>query len=179
MSTDHKPNILVSLITQENDYQREQAVVAEAVSHKLGLTVKVEYADNDAVNQSLQLLRAIQAKPDLRPDAIAVEPAGTGMAQVAAAAAAAGIGWVVLNGNAEYIGQLRRKHQTPLFWVATDNEEVGRIQGRQFNLLVPHAGCMLYIEGPSASEAARKRSIGMTVSQTSRPRCENGSRRLD
>jgi len=165
MSANKKLNILVSLITPENDYQREQATVAENVSHKLDLTVKVEYADNDAVNQTLQLLRAIQAKPELRPDAIAVEPAGTSMEQVATAAAAAGIGWVVLNGIADYLGKLRQKHNAPLFWVATDNEEVGRIQGKQFNLLMPRGGSMLYIEGPSASEAAKKRTAGMLASR--------------
>jgi ribose transport system substrate-binding protein len=163
MNAKKKPNILVSLITQENDYQREQAAVAESISHKLDLAVKVEYADNDAVNQTLQLLRAIQAKPELRPDAIAVEPAGTSMVQVAAAAAAAGIGWVVLNGDAEYLSALRKKHSAPLFWLASDNEEIGRIQGKQFNLLMPRGGCMLYIEGPSASDAARKRSVGMVA----------------
>lgn len=161
MNATKKPTIIVSLITQENDYQREQAAVAESVAHKLDITVKVEYADNDAVNQTLQLLRAIQAKPELRPEGIAVEPAGTSMAQVAAAAARAGIAWVVLNGTAEYLGDLRKKHHTPIFWLATDNEEVGRIQGKQFNLLMPRGGCLLYIEGPSGSEAARKRSAGM------------------
>jgi ABC-type sugar transport system substrate-binding protein len=143
MNANKKPNILVSLITQENDYQREQAAVAESAAQKLGLSVKVEYADNDAVNQTLQLLRAIQAKPELRPDGIIVEPAGTSMAQVAAAAASAGIGWVVLNGTADYLSDLRRKHSGPLFLLASDNEEVGRIQGKQFNLLMPRGGCML------------------------------------
>jgi ribose transport system substrate-binding protein len=161
MNANKKPTIFVSLITQENDYQREQAVVAESAGHKLGLSVKVEYADNDAVNQTLQLLRAIQAKPELRPEAIIVEPTGTSMGQVAAAAASAGIGWVLLNGTADYLAELRRKHSCPLFSVASDNDEVGRIQGKQFNLLMPRGGCMLYIEGPSASDTARRRTAAM------------------
>jgi ribose transport system substrate-binding protein len=161
MNPGQKLSVLVSLITQDNDYQREQAAVAESLAHKFDVTVKVEYADNDAVNQTLQLLKAIQASPESRPNAVVVEPVGTSMAQVAQAAAAANIGWVVLNGSAEYLGKLRLKYQVPLFWLASDNEEVGRIEGKQFNLLMPRGGVLLYIEGPAASDVVKKRTHGM------------------
>jgi hypothetical protein len=107
MNPSKKLSVLVSLITQDNDYQREQAAVAESVSRKLDLTLKIEYADNDAVNQTLQILKAIQAQPELRPSCVIVEPVGTGMSQVAHAAAAADIGWAVLNAHADYLGKHR------------------------------------------------------------------------
>jgi len=165
MNPSKKLSVLVSLITQDNDYQREQAAVAESVSRKLDLTVKIEYADNDAVNQTLQILKAIQAQPELRPSGVVVEPVGTGMPQVAQAAANADMGWAVLNANADYLGKHRLRCHAPMFSLASDNEEVGRIQGKQFNLLLPRAGCLLYIEGPSANDAVKKRTSGMLATK--------------
>lgn len=156
-----KLSVLVALITQDNDFQQEQAAVAETTAHKLDLDLKIIYAENDGVNQSLQLVQAIQVSPDLRPDAIVVEPVGTAMPQVANAAAVAGIGWVVLNRTVDYISELRRKCSCPVFSLGSNNENVGRIQGEQFNALMPAGGNVLYVEGPSTSEAARERTIGM------------------
>jgi ABC-type sugar transport system substrate-binding protein len=154
-------SVLVALITQDNDFQQEQAAVAEATARKLDLDVKIIYAGNDGVNQSLQLVQAIQASPDLRPDAIIVEPVGTTMSQVAKAAAAAGIGWVVINRTLDYVSELRKKCSCPIFSIGSNNESVGRIQGEQFNALLPGGGNVLYVEGPSTSDTARERTIGM------------------
>ena len=165
MNPSKKLSVLVSLITQDNDYQREQAAVAESVSHKLDLTLKIEYADNDAVNQTLQILKAIQAQPELRPSGVIVEPVGTGMSQVAQAAVSAEIGWAVLNANADYLGKHRLHCDAPMFSLGSDNEEVGRIQGKQINLLMPRAGCLLYVEGPSARDVVKKRTSGMLAAK--------------
>jgi ribose transport system substrate-binding protein len=156
-----KLSVLVALITHDNDFQQEQAAVAEATAGKLDLDVKIIYAGNDGVNQSLQLVQAIQASPDLRPDAIVVEPVGTTMSQVANAAAMAGIGWAVVNRTLDYAGDLRRKCSCPIFSISSDNESVGRIQGEQLNALLPGGGNVLYVEGPSTSETARERTVGM------------------
>jgi ribose transport system substrate-binding protein len=161
MSSIKRVSILLSLITRDNDYQLEQAALAESTAHKLNLDLKVIYADSDGVNQSLQLLKSIQVAAELRPDVIVAEPAGTAMTQVADAAARAGIGWVALNANVDYLGKLRSICTAPIFCVNTDNEEVGRLQGGQFNALMPGPGCVLYIEGPATSEAAQKRRKGM------------------
>ena len=53
-----------------------------------------------------------------------------------------------------------RSAQVPVFAVTTDQEEVGRIQGRQLAALV-NEGNVLYVEGPSSSAAARLRTKGM------------------
>src|SRR5258706_815294 len=78
-------NVLVSLITEENDFQMEQAAAAQGAGVRLGVQVQIVYAANDAVNQSQQLFSAIQST-GARPNGILVEPVGTGMSQAAGAA---------------------------------------------------------------------------------------------
>lgn len=150
--------VVLSLITQDNDYQREQASVAEATAQRLGITLKVLYANSDAIAQTQQILQAIHAAPSERPDAVIVEPVGTGMPQVASAAAHVGVGWVVLNREADYLLPLRSASQVPIGSVDCDNIEVGRIQGRQFAALLPAGGTVLYVEGPSADVAKLRRT---------------------
>jgi len=157
-----KMRILVSLTTNDNDYQIEQAQSAEQEANKLGVTAEIIYADNDAINQSTQILRAIQAEPEDRPSAIVFEPVGgTALPQVARAAAAAGIGWAVLNRDANYIEELRKTSSAPIFAISSDHMEIGRIQGRQFAALLPRGGTILYIQGPSENSAAKERTLGM------------------
>src|SRR5271169_1020359 len=153
---------LVSLTNNDNDYQQEQAAAAEKAGRRLGVDVKIVHANNDALTQSQQLLHYVQDSSVTRPDAIMFEPAGgTAFPQVARAAAAAGIGWVVLNHEVDYILELRRQFKVPIFAISSDHVEVGRIQGKQFAALLPNGGSMLYIEGPANSSAAKERTLGM------------------
>ena len=157
-----KIRILVSLTTNDNDYQIEQAQSAEQAASKLGVTAEILYANNDAINQSTQILRAIQAAPAERPNAIVFEPVGgTALPQVARAAAAAEIGWAVLNRDANYIEDLRKDSTAAIFAISSDHVEIGRIQGRQFAALLPRGGTVLYIQGPSENSAAKERTLGM------------------
>src|ERR1700733_1505222 len=119
-----KLKILVSLITQDNDYQREQAAVAQAAAQKLDLDLQIKYANNDGVTQSLQLLQAIQAAQEVRPQAIVVEAVGTAMPRGPPAAATANIAWVMLNRSVDYLGKLRSITSLPIFCLATDNDAV-------------------------------------------------------
>jgi len=110
-----KLRFLVSLTTSDNDYQIEQPQSAEDAARKSGLELQVIYADNDAVTQSTQLLKAIQTEESHRPDAIIFEPVGgTALPQVARAAASAGIGWAVLNRDANYVPDLRKSSSAPV-----------------------------------------------------------------
>jgi ABC-type sugar transport system substrate-binding protein len=161
-----KLSFVVSLTNNDNDYQQEQAAAAEKAARLLGVEVKVIHANNDAVAQSQQLLEFVQAPAELRPDAIVFEPAGgTAFPQVARAAVAAGIGWVVLNHEADYLGDLRRNGKVPVCSITSDHVEVGKIQGRQFAALLPQGGEVLYIEGPANSSAAKQRTEGMNLSK--------------
>ena len=152
--------VVLALITQENDYQREQAAAAESTAKRLGMNLRVVYAENDAILQTKQILAAIHADAAERPDAIVVEPVGTGMLGIAGTAAGKGIGWVVLNREADYLAPLRASSTVPLGSIESDNVEVGRIQGRQFAELLPQGGTVLYIEGPG-TDAAKQRRAGV------------------
>jgi ribose transport system substrate-binding protein len=152
---------LLSLTTSENDYQLEQANAATLSAKNLGVELQTVYAENDAINQSTQILKAIQVAPEDRPNAIVFEPVGgTALPQVARAAVHAGIGWVVLNRDANYIPELREGARVPVFGLSSDHAEIGRIQGRQASALLPHGGSALYIQGPSENSAARDRLLG-------------------
>src|SRR4029077_17880182 len=136
-----KLNFLVSLTNNDNDYQQEQASAAEKAARRLGVDVKIIHANNDAVAQSQQLLHYVQDSSVVRPDAIMFEPAGgTAFPQVARAAAAAGIGWVVLNHEVDYVLELRRAYKVPMCTITSDHEEIGKIQGMQFAALLPNGG---------------------------------------
>jgi ribose transport system substrate-binding protein len=155
---------IVSLITKDNDYQVEQAASAQAAAQKLGVDVQIIYADNDAITQSTQLLRAIQVEPAARPQAIIFEPVGgTAFPQVAQAAVSAKVAWAALNREADYIPQLRKTAKVPVFCLSSDHKEIGRIQGRQFAAMLPSGGCVMYIQGPSETSAARDRTAGMQM----------------
>jgi ribose transport system substrate-binding protein len=153
---------LVSLITDDNDYQLEQARAAEAAVQRLGADLEIIYAGNDSINQSQQLLNVIQGDTAKHPAAIIFEPvSGTALPHVGRAAASMEIAWVVLNRQAEYLSDLRRTSRAPVFCVSSDHLEVGRIQGRQLAALVPQGGAALFIQGPSDTAAAVQRRIGM------------------
>jgi ABC-type sugar transport system substrate-binding protein len=157
-----KLKFVVSLTTDDNDYQIEQKESAEQAARKTGVDVQIIHAQNDAINQSTQVLKAIQAPKELRPDAIIFEPVGgTALPQVAKAAVSAGIGWVILNRDASYIEELRKTSTAPLFSVSSDHVEIGRIQGRQMAALLRGGGSVLYIQGPSENSAAKDRTAGM------------------
>jgi ribose transport system substrate-binding protein len=157
-----KLRILVSLTTDDNDYQVEQAHSAEEAARKLGVEAEIIYANNNAITQSTQLLRAIQVPEADRPDAVIFEPVGgTALPQVARAAVSAGIGWAILNREATYVPELRKTSKVPVFTITSDHVEIGRIQGKQFAALLPQGGAVLYIQGPSENSAAKERTTGM------------------
>jgi ribose transport system substrate-binding protein len=163
-----KLRFLVSLTTDDNDYQMEQAQSAEQAARRLGVDAQIIYADNDAITQSTQILKALQSDENQRPDAVIFEPVGgTALPQVARAAASAGVGWAVLNREANYLPELRKTSSAPMISVSSDHLEIGRIQGRQFAILLPHGGAILYIQGPAENSAAKERTDGMMETKPS------------
>jgi ribose transport system substrate-binding protein len=157
-----KLRFVASLTTNDNDYQIEQAAAAQEAAHRLNVVLEILYAENDAILQSQQLLKIIQSNSGAHPDGIIFEPVGgTALPQVAKAAAAAGIGWVVLNREVDYLSDLRRAYRVPIFAISSDHEEIGRLQGQQLTALLPNGGSVLLIQGPSESLAAKQRTTGM------------------
>jgi ribose transport system substrate-binding protein len=161
-----KLKFVVSLTTRDNDYQMEQALAAEEAAQRFGADLQILDAENDAILQSQQLLKIIQSNTEAHPDGIIFEPVGgTAMPQVARAAAAAGIAWVVLNREVEYISELRSTYKIPIFSISSDHEQIGRIQGSQISAMLPKSGSVLLIQGPAESLAARQRTSGMYESK--------------
>jgi ribose transport system substrate-binding protein len=160
-----KLRLLVSLMTRENDYQMEQAASAQQAAASLGCDVQIIFADNDAVTQGTQLLKVVQADPATRPDAILCEPVGGPcLPQVARATVQAGIPWILLNREADYLSELRRSaDKLPIFTIGADQKEIGRIQGLQLAALVRNGGGVLHIQGPSENSAAKDRTSGMQM----------------
>jgi ABC-type sugar transport system substrate-binding protein len=156
----NKLKVVVSLLTEDNDYQLEQAASAQSTALELGANVQIVFSGNDAVQQTQQLLGFIQ-EPRKRPNAIIVEPVGTSMRQIASAAVEAGIAWGLLNSEADYLSQLRSRSSVPVFSVVCDHEGIGKIQGEQIGAILGDRGCVLYIEGPGGRDVARLRSKGM------------------
>ena len=162
-----KLRFVISLTNDDNDYQVEQAASAESAARRLGIDVEILHASNNAIEQSQQVLKVIQSSSaDTRPAAILVEPVGTPLPQAARAAASAGIGWVLLNRDADYLTQLRTTSKAPIFAISSDHEQIGRLQGRQFGALLPNGGTVLYIQGP-AGDAAAGRTSGMLETKPS------------
>jgi ribose transport system substrate-binding protein len=157
-----KLRFVASLTTNDNDYQMEQAAAAQEAANRLNVELEIIYAENDAILQSQQLLKIIQSNTGSHPDGIIFEPVGgTALPQVAKAAAMAGIGWVVLNREVDYISELRRTYKVPIFEVSSNHEEIGRVQGKQLAALLPNGGSVLLIQGPSENLAAKQRTTGM------------------
>jgi ribose transport system substrate-binding protein len=156
-----KLNFFLSLITRESDYQREQAMCAQQCASRLRVEVEISYADNDAIKQSQQLLRVVQNRASAI-NALILEPAGnTAFPQVARAAVAAGLGWVVMNRSDDSIVELRKQFSSPICTVTEDHEETGRILGRQCAALLPNGGTILCLQGPSGSPVTAWRMSGM------------------
>jgi ABC-type sugar transport system substrate-binding protein len=152
----------VLLAVDNNDYQVEQVSSAQAAAGRLGIQLEVIHTEHDSIQQSQKVLDLVQAPVADRPNAIFFEPVGTALAQPARAAAAAKVGWVILNReNVDYVRELRDRYSTPMFCVTTSHREVGDIQGEQIGRLLPKGGAVLYIEGPGDNNAAVRRTEGM------------------
>ena len=161
-----KLKIVLSLVSNDNEYQREQSRVANEAAQRLGVDLQIVYADGDAINQGQQILEAIQAPLTIRPNAVICHPAGTGLTQVAQAAISAAIGWAVVNREVDYLGTLRASSKLPSFCITADQREIGRIQSRQMAAFLPQGGLVLYIQGPSGNFSVEERTHGM---QTTKP----------
>jgi ABC-type sugar transport system substrate-binding protein len=155
-----KLRFVVALLDETQDFQRHQAVDARAAAARLDIDLDIRFAENNAILQIQQLYRAIRT--DEPPQAILVESvAGEGLERLARTAAAAGIGWVIINRKVGYCEALRREYPgLPIGSIGTDQLEIGRIQGRQFRALLPNGGRVLYVQGPPDTSAAQQRRQG-------------------
>jgi ABC-type sugar transport system substrate-binding protein len=157
-----RPKVVLGLVDEAQEFQRMQAEDARSAAGEGGLDVEVLYAENNAVVQIQQLYPVVHGPPDRRPRVVIVHTvAGEGLERLARTAVRAGIGWVLLNRRVAYLDELRRQQpKLPIGMIGADNLEIGRIQGRQFQALVPDGGLVLYIRGPADTSAAHDRLAG-------------------
>src|SRR5258708_6502229 len=143
---------VVALVVAENDYQQLQAVLARETAQRLGADVDIIYAGNDAVAQGQQLLEIIQSSAG-RPDGIICHPVGTSLSQVARQAALAGIGWAVMNREADYLAGVPKNLPLSLVGLKGGQNRIGRIQGRPFVVVPTAGGPGMAITGPGTNPA--------------------------
>jgi ABC-type sugar transport system substrate-binding protein len=155
--------VLVSLLSEDQDFQVMQAEDAREAGRRLGLDVEVAFGESHAVIQIQHLFKAIHAPEGERPSALIVEPAvGEGLERVARNAVRAGMGWFLVNIRAAYVDDLRKAYpKLPVAMIGTDQVEVGRIQGRQCRALLPDGGRALSVQGPADSTVTHQRSEGL------------------
>jgi ABC-type sugar transport system substrate-binding protein len=96
--------IFIALTHRNNDYQLAQVRAAEEAAKSQNVSIEVSFCDGDAVEQSQQILKCVLShSKESGVAGIIVQPVGTGLYQVAQAAASAGMGWVVLHREVDYI----------------------------------------------------------------------------
>jgi ABC-type sugar transport system substrate-binding protein len=158
-----RPKVLLSLLTDQEEYQRMQAEAAHSAATREGVDLEILYAQKNPVLQIQQIFRAVSRPEGTRPAVIVVHSvAVTGVEGAARAAVQAGIGWVLLSEKTPYLEALRREFPGPLVGcVYVDNEEVGRIQGRVAKALLPGGGPVVCVEGPPMSGASQHRRKGL------------------
>ena len=157
-------NVLLSLITEDNDFQRAQAEGAQTAANANGFNLEIVYSEGEAVLQVQKILRALQQKP-CKYDAIISEPVGTTMETAAKLAATSNVAWGILNHDCDYISMLRRMSKATAFEVSNDHVGIGRIQAAQTKALLPDGGLVMYVQGPMTGGAAPLRMEGMMAAK--------------
>src|SRR5258708_38097069 len=128
----------------------------QEAAHRHGFSVRAFWADSDSQKQVRQIQGCLSESEDQRPTIVIVSPVREiALISTAHAAASSGIGWVLLHRWATYMTHLRREVPSlPIFSVMADQDDIGRIQGRQFKTLLPHGGKIVYILGPLGTWSA-------------------------
>lgn len=147
----------------ENDYQQRLRDDALGKASHLGLRVQVFAAQNDPARQAAQIEKAVTGAGSADMAAVLVSPVfDEALAEPARTAAAAGIGWALLNREAQYLDALRRDHPALSIFSATpDQVEIGHLAARQAKAVLPRGGRVLYVTGPTSTSSARRRLEGM------------------
>ena len=152
------------LRTTENDYQQQLKEEALRAGKRAGFTVEVESAQDDAGRQVAQITAAIEKARASNLVAVLVAPVrDDNLPPTVRAAAEAGVEWVLLNREADFIEELRRQFtDRAIFAVSPEQSEIGRIHGQQVRALMPDAGCVLCMTGPLTASSAQHRLDGLT-----------------
>ncbi len=149
------------LLARQNEYQRLQEASATAMAHQLKTPLDVHFSESNAYVQTKQIYDFIHTHPS--GSALVVESVvDEALEPVARHAALAGMGWYLLHRIVAYMNHLRREFPAlPIGTVTADQKEIGRIQGKHFEALLPGTRNVLYVKGPAGSSIAADRFAGM------------------
>ena len=150
----------------DGDYQQLLRVDGLAAANRNGFPIEVHSAGGDSGRQVDQIQSCLREAKSQRPTVILVCPVReAALLSTAYAAARLGVGWVLLGRWSAYMADLREEFASlPIFSVAADQREIGRIQGQQFKALLPDGGELVYIRGPLGTSSATRRFEGVQQS---------------
>ena len=147
----------------DGDYQRLLREECLRAARRYDFPVRTFSADNDSERQIDQIHSCLKEAEATRPTVILVCPVhDASLVSAAYAAARLGVGWVLLGRWSVYMATLREAFpRLPVFSVAADQKEIGRIQGQLFRSLLPDGGDLFYIRGPLGISSAARRFEGV------------------
>lgn len=157
-------SLALCLSDETNRYQRAVRDDAVLAAQRVGIRLDVFFAEDNVSQQIRQVLDLLNADPSQRPRAIIIMPVrATGsFDRRARQAAESGTGWVCINRTMDSLAKLQAEFPSvPISFVAPDQYETGRIQGRQFRALFPGGCKLLYVQGEATSTSAQGRLKGM------------------
>jgi ABC-type sugar transport system substrate-binding protein len=147
----------------DGDYQTLLRDDCHAAARRFDFPLRVFSADNDTDKQIEQIRACLREPPAERPKVILVCPVReAALLSTAYASTRVGIGWVLLGRWSAYMADLREEFSSlPIFSIAADQREIGRIQGRQFKAMLADGGELVYIRGPLGTSSATRRYEGV------------------
>ncbi len=151
------------LVDAQNPYQLMLQADAEAMARRMNVELEVHFCARDAGEQLRGFYTHLQAGPAERPQAIIVLPHRDAvLIRAAREAAELGIGLAVLNRVPATLEAVRLEHPAvPVLSFSPDQTDIGRIQGEQFNTLLPRGGRLAYVRGDTTTVSSRERQAGM------------------
>jgi ABC-type sugar transport system substrate-binding protein len=148
---------------------------AEQSARRHTLDLDVLVAGKDVDRQINQLKTAIAAHGPARPDLILVSPVREQLLlTLLRSAARAGIHWAFLTRWLDDIPALRREFpDVDIYSVSADQLEIGRLQGRQLEILREPEDEIIYLSGPAGTSSARQRTEGIAPElERARGKCQ-------
>jgi ABC-type sugar transport system substrate-binding protein len=143
----------------DNEYQHLQREECLHVARRYGFVVAEASGQNDADIQRRQIEECLKQPDAVRPTVLLVHPVDeVSLRDTAMMAARAGVNWVSLNRDVDYLDDLRLDFPDLLVCsVSPDQRQVGRIHGRQLQILLPDGGDVFYVQGPPGTSTGRLR----------------------
>jgi ABC-type sugar transport system substrate-binding protein len=156
---------LAVMLPHEETNKYQQLIVGDArkAAQKAGYEIDSYFARGSVIAQVRQVYECIHGQASARTRAIIAMPVtDNSLNRAATDAIRAGIGWICLHREMDCLLSLRQEFPTiPISTLGPDQREIGRIQGRQFRLLLPEGGRVLYVQGNATTSSARSRLEGM------------------